>query len=721
MGGADVQPLVAEDPRKRRQQARTVGPRNLDHRGRLAGVVIDHDHGPDLEGGLSGVAGGGGRLADAALAARGLLQGVHQGLEPARFGLAVRQARPVLNPEDVQDHALAGGRHPGVGDVGAQGGHGLGQVGEQAGPVGGGDGDLGGLDRQALDRGQGRGLGGGAGLAGPLHQGRMRRQRILARHVLAPEQGGDLVIEGAHQLPLPAVPDARPHGADVGHGQDQQHAQPLGVADQFGEGADRGRIGQVALLGVVGQGQMAAHQPDHQFDPARIDTQAFAGAARGDGPVLQLAPLAALADVVQQHAQHQGLHVRDQMHDLGRHRMVGLQLAAGDVVDDADGLQRVLVHRIGVVHVELGLADDPPPFGQEPAQEARLVHDGQGAIRPLAVRQDVQEGARRLRITTQPGRHQRQAPADGREGVGVQIQVVAVGADEQGQKLDRIGGEDLGPLDRQTPLVDPEALDLQLAAVGPERGHQARQALGGLLVAGLQLGRHGAGQGADVAGDQEIAAHEPFHRRLVTAPAPPHPPGHLGLHVEGQLLLGPPRDQMQMDPHPPQKIEGLVRGAAFARGEHLVHHRRAQPAFRRQGAGDPVQGVQVAQPPLAVLDVGLDLVAGHARLLVAEGALLQFCGDEGAGVGLGHHVAETADHQVRKPGVPGQRPGLQQGGAHRHVGARQGQTVFDRPHRRPHLRPQIPQDIEDELDHPLAARRRLAGPQEQQVQVGIGR
>ena len=69
--------------------------------------------------------------------------------------------------------------------------------------------------------------------------------------------------------------------------------------------------------------------------------------------------------------------------------MVGLQLAAPDVIDDADGLQRMLVDRVGVIHVELGLADDPAPFRQEPTQQTRLVHQGQDPIRALAMGQDV--------------------------------------------------------------------------------------------------------------------------------------------------------------------------------------------------------------------------------------------------------------------------------------------------------------------------------------------
>ena len=80
--------------------------------------------------------------------------------------------------------------------------------------------------------------------------------------------------------------------------------------------------------------------------------------------------------------------------------MVGLQLAAPDVVDQPHGLKRVLVDRIGMVHVELGLADDPAPFGQEPAQQTRLVHQGQDTLRVPAPGQDIQKDPRGFRIPT---------------------------------------------------------------------------------------------------------------------------------------------------------------------------------------------------------------------------------------------------------------------------------------------------------------------------------
>ena len=398
--------------------------------------------------------------------------------------------------------------------------------------------------------------------------------------------------------------------------------------------------------------------------------------------------------------------------------MVGLQLAARDVIDDADGLQRVLVHRIGVVHVELGLADDPSPLRQKPAQQPGLVHHRQRAIRPLPVRQYIQEGAGRARVPPQPGRHQRQGPRHRRKGVGVQIQVVPVGQHEQAQQHDRIGGEHLRPVHRQPPVGDgdPRRVD-PLLPPRQQRRRQPRQPLRLLVLARLQLGGQGAGQGAHVARHQEVASHEPLHRRLVAASAPAHAPRHLRLAVERQLLLGPPGQQVQVDAHPPQEVESLVKGPPLPRGQQRVHDGRAKPAFRRQRPRDPEQGVEVAQAALAVLDVGLDLVADGARLFVARGPLLQLGGDEGPGIGAPRHVAEACDQQVRQPGVPRQRPRLQQGGAHRHVRARQRQRLVHRPEGRADLEPQVPQHVQHMADHLLAPRRRPAGAHEQQVQV----
>ena len=47
---------------------------------------------------------------------------------------------------------------------------------------------------------------------------------------------------------------------------------------------------------------------------------------------------------------------------------------AFDIVDRLDGLQRVLVHREVVIHVELRLTHDAAELRQEAPKNARFVH-----------------------------------------------------------------------------------------------------------------------------------------------------------------------------------------------------------------------------------------------------------------------------------------------------------------------------------------------------------
>jgi len=54
----------------------------------------------------------------------------------------------------------------------------------------------------------------------------------------------------------------------------------------------------------------------------------------------------------------------------------------------------VFVDRIGVVHVELGLGDDPAEFGNVAAQKPGLGHHRQGLVRVLAADQQVEKQLR---------------------------------------------------------------------------------------------------------------------------------------------------------------------------------------------------------------------------------------------------------------------------------------------------------------------------------------
>ncbi len=104
-------------------------------------------------------------------------------------------------------------------------------------------------------------------------------------------------------------------------------------------------------------------QPGHVLDPVVVQAHTLAHRARRTGAGLFLAPGAALAGVMQQHGQHQGFLVGDQRIDGHRQGMVLHQAARRDVGHHAHRPQGMLVHRIGVVHVELHLGDDAAPFG----------------------------------------------------------------------------------------------------------------------------------------------------------------------------------------------------------------------------------------------------------------------------------------------------------------------------------------------------------------------
>ncbi len=64
------------------------------------------------------------------------------------------------------------------------------------------------------------------------------------------------VVELAQQLPLPAVPDARPDGTDIDAGQDCELAQAFQALHFAHEILDRLGVGQIAFEGRVAHQQM---------------------------------------------------------------------------------------------------------------------------------------------------------------------------------------------------------------------------------------------------------------------------------------------------------------------------------------------------------------------------------------------------------------------------------------------------------------------------------
>ena len=114
-------------------------------------------------------------------------------------------------------------------------------------------------------------------------------------------------------------------------------AQALGVLDDPGEGRDGGRIVDVPLLGEVGHQEVMADQPGDQLRAFALKPQPPAGHLGRLGAGDLLAAFAALAGVVQQHGQEEGLAVGDQGGDGDRQRVVLLEPSGRDVGDHAHG------------------------------------------------------------------------------------------------------------------------------------------------------------------------------------------------------------------------------------------------------------------------------------------------------------------------------------------------------------------------------------------------
>jgi hypothetical protein len=137
--------------------------------------------------------------------------------------------------------------------------------------------------------------------------------------------------------------------------------------------------------------------------------------------------------------------------------------------------------------------------------------------------------------------------------------------------------------------------------------------------------------------------------------------------------------------------------------------------------GDPEEGVEIAQAALALLDVGLEGVAGiaHAAVaLVAFGELGLGEGEAGAGDDL---LGVAPPQLLIERLLAADVAGLQQVGADGEVGLGLAQALVDRAGGVADLQAEIPEVIEDVFDHLLAVGGELVGQQEQDIDIRLGR
>ena len=213
-------------------------------------------------------------------------------------------------------------------------------------------------------------------LQAPSQEGPRLGQPLAARSGGEPARQDrlGLVVEGAQQLALPAVPDARPDGADIAHRQHQEQLHAVHGLHDLGEVVDGAPVCEVARLGDPRHGEMLLDQPGDELGLVRGEAETRTEPPRhlGAGDRVVLRP--PLGDVVQEERYGENRHLLD-----GRQELVGERVLAGDPPGPqrrqrAHRTDQVLVHRVVVIHVELHHRDDLAEVGDEATEHAGLVH-----------------------------------------------------------------------------------------------------------------------------------------------------------------------------------------------------------------------------------------------------------------------------------------------------------------------------------------------------------
>ena len=186
-----------------------------------------------------------------------------------------------------------------------------------------------------------------------------------------------------HQLGLPWAPRGGSRGQRVGLGQRAEQLERAQVADGLGDGGQRGRVGQIAARGDIGQQQVMAHQRGQHLGVLGRQPHARPDGLHQRNADLGVVAGVALADVVEQRAEHQQVGA---VHSVGHLRCLG------------DCFPRVPIDGVAVVHVPLRPSAHRRPLGQQPHDEPGVIErfpHRDGALDPPA-------GTRRTRRQHRP-------------------------------------------------------------------------------------------------------------------------------------------------------------------------------------------------------------------------------------------------------------------------------------------------------------------------------
>src|SRR5258705_2303627 len=320
----------------------------------------------------------------------------------------------------------------------------------------------------------------------------------------------------------------------------------------------------------------------------------------------------------------------------------------------------MLVNRVVLVHVELHQGDAAGDCGNQAAFLSRLVHAPERLIGISPRTENVEEQPIGLRIVAQIFVDEIELARHIAQGRRMNVDALGVRDMEQPDKIDGILAKEAGA-GRQAALLDIEIVGRCAQFEEPREQTQERGV--GLAVLFLERGAEYARQIADVLGDKEIAAHEAFDGAVQILVAVAESYGQFRLHVEGQPFLGTAGQIMQMAAHGPENGLGLLEGLVLLLGEDAVMDEIVDVLDVIEVLADPVEGLQIAQAPLAVLDVWLDQITALAVTPMALVPLAELGVDEILALARVDIAPEFLAQLVEKLVVAPQITGLEKRGA----------------------------------------------------------
>ena len=252
-------------------------------------------------------------------------------------------------------------------------------------------------------------------------------------------------------------------------------------------------------------------------------------------------------------------------------------------------MDRVLIHRVVVIDVELHHRDDGFEFGHKGAQYTQFVHPPQRAFGVAVFQQQIHEQALGVLVVAHLVVDQIEVRRNRAHRVGMDQHPRAQGLFEQAQDVQLVLKELGVILDRQT-VMDDLIKRLGLATTAKEP--KDRRFF--FDMHRLQRGQENPRQIAHMCGVVKIVLHEMFNRTAPAVIGVSHAAGDLDLHVKGQLIHRATGNQVQMTAHRPDKVLGVVELAVFVRREHAQIDKRLWVVHVMHIFRDPEQGLQIA-------------------------------------------------------------------------------------------------------------------------------